>query len=109
MILSLEEVDHIANLAQLKLSQDEKELYRKQLSAILDYIAILQSADTSGISPILQMLRPSAQDEAHASSVLPSRSVLRDDEVKSGLTTDQLLGNTPYVKDRQFKVPPVLE
>ena len=95
MILNLEEVDHIANLAQLKLSQDEKELYRKQLSAILDYIAILQSADTSGISP--------------TSSVLPSQSVLRDDEIKSGLTTKQLLSNTPNVKDQQFKVPPVLE
>jgi aspartyl-tRNA(Asn)/glutamyl-tRNA(Gln) amidotransferase subunit C len=95
MILNIEEIDHIANLAKLKLSQDEKELYRKQLSAILDYIAILQGADTTGISS--------------TSSVLPSQSVLRDDDVKSGLTTEQLLSNTPYVKDQQFKVPPVLE
>ena len=109
MILSLEEVDHIAHLAQLKLSQDEKGLYRQQLSAILDYMEMLNTADTSDISPILMMLRPSVQLSGPASSVLPSRGVLREDRTKVGLSTDQLLRNSPSVKDKQFKVPPVLE
>jgi len=95
MSLTLEEVEHIADLARLRLTADEKARYRRQLSAILDYIAQLQSLDTSGIPP--------------TSSVLPPRSVLRADESRPGLTTETLLGNAPQVEADQFRVPPVLE
>ena len=95
MILSPEEVDHIAQLACLQLSYAEKELYRRQLSAILDYAARLRALDTSGILP--------------TSSVLPSRSVLRNDEPLPGLSLQALLQNAPEVEEDQFRVPPVLE
>lgn len=95
MILTLEEVEHIADLARLRLSQEEKDRYREQLSAILDYAARLQEVDTSGIPP--------------TSSVLPARSALRPDEPRPGLTLDELLANAPDSKDRQFRVPPVME
>ncbi|MBN1146332.1 MAG: Asp-tRNA(Asn)/Glu-tRNA(Gln) amidotransferase subunit GatC [Anaerolineales bacterium] len=95
MILSLEEVEHIAELARLELSQEEKERYRQQLSAILDYAASLQDLDTSDIAP--------------TSSVLPPRCVLRDDDPRPGLALQDLLRNAPQVEGRQFRVPAVLE
>ena len=50
MKLTREEVEHIAELARLRLSGQEKVRYAEQLSDILDYAARLQSVDTSGIS-----------------------------------------------------------
>jgi aspartyl-tRNA(Asn)/glutamyl-tRNA(Gln) amidotransferase subunit C len=95
MILSLQEVEYIAELARLQLSKEEKNRYREQLSEILDYAARLQALDTSGISP--------------TSSVLPPRSVLRDDESRPGLTPQVLLRNAPDVEKGQIRVPPVLD
>jgi aspartyl-tRNA(Asn)/glutamyl-tRNA(Gln) amidotransferase subunit C len=94
MILTKEEVEYIAELARLQLSEGEKNRYREQLSAILEYAAYLQSVDTSGIPP--------------TSSVLPSQSVLREDVSRPGLDIEKLLRNAPEVQERQFRVPPVL-
>lgn len=95
MSLTREEVEHIANLARLELSEAEKERFREQLSAILDYAASLQSLDTSAIPP--------------TSGVQPEQSVLRPDEARPGLTLEELLQNAPDHEDNQFRVPPVLE
>jgi aspartyl-tRNA(Asn)/glutamyl-tRNA(Gln) amidotransferase subunit C len=95
MSLTKQEVEHIAALAHLDLTEEEKERYRQQLSAILDYAARLQSLDTSHIPP--------------TSSVLPSRSVLREDEVRPSLPVEELLRNAPESENDQFRVPPVLE
>jgi aspartyl-tRNA(Asn)/glutamyl-tRNA(Gln) amidotransferase subunit C len=95
MALTLEEVEHIAELARLELSAEEKERYRQQLSAILEYAAGLQKLDTSGIPP--------------TSSVLPQRSALRADEPRPGLDPRDLLANAPKTERNQFRVPPVLE
>jgi aspartyl-tRNA(Asn)/glutamyl-tRNA(Gln) amidotransferase subunit C len=95
MTLTIEEVEHIAGLARLKLTDEEKARYREQLSAILDYAARLQSLDTTGIPP--------------TSSVLPPRTVLRPDEPRPGLRREDLLANAPETTDDQFRVPPVLE
>lgn len=95
MALTWEEVEHIANLARLELSEAEKNRLREQLSAILEYAARLQKLDTSGIQP--------------TSSVLPERTVLRPDEPVPGLTRDELLRNAPRVEKGQFRVPPVLD
>jgi aspartyl-tRNA(Asn)/glutamyl-tRNA(Gln) amidotransferase subunit C len=95
MTLTKEEVEHIAELARLELTAEEKDLYREQLSAILDYAARLQSLDTSHISP--------------TASILAKRAILRPDVVEDGLTIDQALQNAPAVGDHQFRVPPVME
>ncbi len=95
MSLTIAEVEHIAELARLSLSAEEKERYRQQLSAILEYAARLQTVDTAEIPP--------------TSSVLPPRSSLREDEARSPLTTQQVLKNAPRAEDDQFKVPPVLD
>ena len=95
MILNPKEVEHIAELAQLKLRQEEKELFRQQLSAILDFAACLRQVDTSNITL--------------TSGVLPYHTVLRNDEPRTGLASDILLNNAPQIKDQQFRVPPVFE
>jgi aspartyl-tRNA(Asn)/glutamyl-tRNA(Gln) amidotransferase subunit C len=95
MTLTTEEVEYIAELARLKLSKEEINRFREQLSDILDYAARLQSLDTSGIAP--------------TSSVLPERSVLRADEVQPSLSLKELLSNAPDTEKGQFRVPPVLE
>jgi aspartyl-tRNA(Asn)/glutamyl-tRNA(Gln) amidotransferase subunit C len=95
MSLTSEEVDHIALLARLELTPQEKEQYREQLSSILDHIALLQKLDTRHISP--------------TSSVLPPRSRLRRDEVKPGLTQEEALRNAPDQTQGQFRVPPILD
>lgn len=95
MSLTKEEVQHIADLARLDLSEEEKERYREQLSAILDYAARLQSLDTSHIPP--------------TSTVLSERSPLRPDQTEPGLSTEEVLRNAPRVEQSQFRVPPVME
>ena len=95
MPLSLEQVTHIAHLARLKLTNEELETYREQLSAILDHVAQLQELDTDGIPP--------------TSSVLPPRSVLREDVPRPGLGAETLMKTAPLAEENQFKVPPVLE
>jgi aspartyl-tRNA(Asn)/glutamyl-tRNA(Gln) amidotransferase subunit C len=95
MTLTLKEVEYIAELARLSLSEEEKDQYRQQLSEILDYVERLQTLDTADIPP--------------TSSVLPSRSVLRDDDPRPGLETPELLRNAPQVEDNQFQVPPIFE
>lgn len=95
MTLTLDEVEHIAELARLDLTADEKARYREQLSAILDYAARLQELDTADIPP--------------TASVLPPRSVLRSDTARPSLPTAALLENAPDTEMDQFRVPPVLD
>ena len=95
MTLTLEEVEHIADLARLNLSIEEKALFREQLSDILDYFAQLQALDTADIPP--------------TSSVLPAHSVLRADEPRPGLSLEELLRGASEKEANQFRVPPVLD
>lgn len=95
MSLTLQEVEHIALLARLELSNEEKERYQQQLSDILNHVAQLQKLDTSNIFL--------------SSSGLPQGPVLREDEPKKGLETSEALENSPSTESDQFKVPPVME
>ncbi len=91
--LTRDEVKHIAALAHLELSAAELTLYQEQLSAILEHAARLQTLDTDAIPP--------------TASVLPLRTVLRDDEPGPTLPTDEALANAPAVRQNCFVVPPV--
>ena len=95
MSLTIKEVNHIADMARLNLTEEEKRKYQEQLSAILDYAARLQQLDTSGIPP--------------TSSVLSSASPLRPDQAGISLPVEETLRNTADKKDNQFRVPPVFE
>lgn len=94
-MLTLAEIEHIAGLARLRLTDAEKALYREQLSAVLDYMAKLRELDTAHIEP--------------TAAVLPLRSVLRPDEARPALSLTELLANAPSAEAGMFRVPPVLE
>ena len=94
-LLSRAQVEHVANLAQLALTEQEKELFREQLSAILDYARRLQQLGTGDIAP--------------TATVLPLENVMRDDEIQPSLPLADVLANAPSVEDDCFQVPLVLE
>jgi len=94
MKLSIQEVEHIANLARLQLTAAEKQQYAAQLSDILDYAARLDELDTEHIPP--------------TASVLQNKLRLREDEAGPCLSQEDVLRNAPDTQDGQFKVPPVM-
>jgi len=102
MQLSLEEVEHIAKLARLELTAEEKGRYREQLSAILEHVAQLQQLDTASIQPMTAVFAAPAASQGNASH-------LRADQVRPSLKTDELLKNAPSHAQDQFKIPPVFE
>lgn len=93
--LSLQEVEHIAQLARLGLSDDEKELLCEQLSTILEYAATINQLDTEGVAPM--------------TSALPLCNVMRADSTLPGLTPDEVLRNAPAAQNGHFRVQPILE
>jgi len=93
--LTLSEVEHVAELAKLGLSEEEKRTLQEQLSAILEYFATLQEVDTSAVPP--------------TATVLPLRNVMRDDEVHPSLPPELVLANAPEREGDSFKVQAVLE
>jgi aspartyl-tRNA(Asn)/glutamyl-tRNA(Gln) amidotransferase subunit C len=95
MKLNREQVEHIAELARLALSEEELALYQEQLSAILEYFERLQELDTAAISP--------------TASTLPQHSVMRDDEVSPPFPREDILANAPATEEGCFEVPAVLE
>ena len=95
MTLTAQEVEHIAKLARLELSDEQKAHYREQLSAILDYIQKLRTLDTRDV-------RPTAGGGL-------SQMPLRPDQARPSLPTDALLANAPETESEQFKIPPVFE
>jgi aspartyl-tRNA(Asn)/glutamyl-tRNA(Gln) amidotransferase subunit C len=95
MTLSIEEVEHIARLARLSLSPAEKELFRAQLSSILEHVARLQALDTREIPPTF--------------SVSSLSSVLRADEPVPGLAAQELLSRAPQTEAGQFRIPAVFD
>ena len=95
MQLSREEVEHIAELARLALSDEELVLYQEQLSAILEHFERLQELDTEAIPP--------------TATVLPLCSVMRADEPRPSFSREDILANAPAAEEGCFKVPAVLE
>ena len=93
MKLTIEEVEHIAALARLELTEDEKQRYAEQLSDILYYAARLDELATDQIPP--------------TASVLDMQLRLREDHSRPSLTPDEVLRNAAKTQDEQFKVPPI--
>jgi aspartyl-tRNA(Asn)/glutamyl-tRNA(Gln) amidotransferase subunit C len=90
VILSRDDVRHVAMLARLGLEPGEEDFYAQQLSGILQHIERLQQLDTDTIPPTAQ--------------VVPLQLRLRDDEAQPGLTQEQALANAPEARDGFFVV-----
>ncbi|UOQ44076.1 Asp-tRNA(Asn)/Glu-tRNA(Gln) amidotransferase subunit GatC [Halobacillus salinarum] len=93
--ISKEEVVHVAHLARLAISEDEADMFTKQLDDIITYAEQLNELDTEGVEP--------------TTHVLDLKNVLRKDEPKNWISKDEALKNAPKQQDGQFKVPSVLE
>lgn len=95
MTLTDKDVEHIAHLARLALTPAEKEMYREQLTAVLDYAALLNELDLANIPPT-----------THA---VPQHNILREDVVESSLPIEDTLYNAPQQQDNQFLIQSVLD
>jgi aspartyl-tRNA(Asn)/glutamyl-tRNA(Gln) amidotransferase subunit C len=94
-LISREDVEHVARLARLALSDAEVERMREQLSGILAYIDTLRALDTAGVEP--------------TSHAVPLVNVMRDDEPRPCLSQDEALANAPDRSDVFFRVPRIIE
>ena len=92
--LSLDEVRHVAKLARLRLSDEQLEQYRGQLSSVLDYIARISELDVEGVEPM-----------AHPSDLV---NRLDDDEPVESLSQQQILRIAPATEGQYLAVPKVL-
>ena len=93
--ISREDVTHVAHLARLHLTDEEIDRMQTQLSNILESIETLQQVDTSHVGP--------------TASVIQLENVMREDEVRAGLTRDAALANAPLRDDPFLRVPTVLQ
>jgi aspartyl-tRNA(Asn)/glutamyl-tRNA(Gln) amidotransferase subunit C len=89
------EVEHVARLARLELSEDEKERMTSQLDSILGYVDKLNALDTSQVEP--------------TTTVIPMVSVMRDDVARPSLDREAALANAPDREDVFFRVPRIIE
>ena len=95
MPLERSEVEHLASLVRVGLSDVELETLRHQLSDILAQFEILQQLDTSGVIAT-----------GHAGNL---ESVMRDDVAQGCLTNEEVLGNAPCIEGQLIRVKAVLE
>ena len=95
MAVTLKDVEHVANLARLEFSEEEKKTLVNQLNRILEYMEKLNELNTSKVEPL--------------SHVIPLTNVFREDKVKPSLSVSDVLKNAPAKTDKFFKVPKVIE
>ncbi len=93
--ISREDVEHVAHLARLYLTDGEVDRMQAQLSKILEAIETLRDVDTSHIGP--------------TASVIQLENVMREDEARPGLSREAALANAPLRDGPFLRVPTVLE
>jgi aspartyl-tRNA(Asn)/glutamyl-tRNA(Gln) amidotransferase subunit C len=88
-------VDHVARLARLDLSEEERVRMQAELTTILDHVTRIQALDLDGVEP--------------TDHTVPLRNVMRPDEVKASLSQEDALANAPAAEDGRFMVPRIVE
>lgn len=94
LTISREDVEYVAALARLELTEQETQEYTEQLNSILDYAAMLERLDTRDVVPT-----------AHA---VPLHNVLREDEVRPSINHEKALKNAPDGEEGFFRVPKIV-
>lgn len=92
-MITKKEVEHVARLARLDLTEDEKAKYAEQFSNILDYFNQLKEVNTENVEPMVH--------------VLPMRNITREDKVENASNTADILKNAPVEEGGFFKVPKI--
>ena len=95
MSIDRKAVDHVARLARLDLSDDERTRMQAELSAILEHAERIQTLDLDGLEP--------------TSHPVPLKNMMRADEVTPSLGQEAALANGPEVEDGRFRVPRIIE
>ena len=88
------DIDHMAKLARLHLSDTEKDRLGKQMATIIEYIDHLDQLDTSDVEP--------------TSHAIPLQNVFREDEIKKHFPENQYLDLAPAQKNRHYEVPQII-
>ena len=95
MSLTREQVLHIARLARVGVTEEDVARLQEQLSEILEHFEALRALDTEGVPP--------------TSHPLPLESVMRADEVRPALSTEDVLANAPLAQEDTFRVRAILD
>lgn len=93
--LTEEEVRHVAKLAKLSLIPQEVKKFQKQLSEVLEYVAVLNKLDTSKVEP--------------TSQVTGLENILREDKKGSSLSQKEVLSGAKDTHKRMFKIKAIFE
>jgi aspartyl-tRNA(Asn)/glutamyl-tRNA(Gln) amidotransferase subunit C len=93
--ISLEDVEHVARLARLELSDTDKERMRRELDGILTYIDKLRALDIEGVEP--------------TSHAVPMTNVMREDAPRPSFPQVDMLANAPDRSGAFFRVPKIIE
>jgi len=92
-MITKKEVEHIAQLAELKLTDEELDKFSEQLSDVIRSFEKLDELDTENIEP--------------TAYTVPMKNILRKDEVKDSMDREKVLANAPDKKDGHFRVPEI--
>ena len=92
-MITIKDVEHVAKLARLELTEEEKEKFTGQLGAVLEYVNQMNEVDTSDVEPM-----------AHA---IDFSNVMREDVVVYEQTKEELMKNAPYEENGFFRVPKI--
>jgi aspartyl-tRNA(Asn)/glutamyl-tRNA(Gln) amidotransferase subunit C len=95
MKITIADVEHVARLARLVLTEEEKNLFAGQMDAIIGYVEKIKVLDTDGIVP--------------TSHAVPMENAFREDAVRPSISLEEALGNAPRRVGSFFKVPRVIE
>ncbi|MBF0608271.1 MAG: Asp-tRNA(Asn)/Glu-tRNA(Gln) amidotransferase subunit GatC [Candidatus Magnetobacterium sp. LHC-1] len=95
MTISHKDVQHIAALSRLSLTEEEKELFGNQLNDILLYVNKLNELDTADVTP--------------TSHVVPMQNIFRNDTLQQSVALDDALANAPDRAGDFYRVPKIIE
>ena len=94
MSVTIKDVEHVAKLARLEFTQDEKKMFTRQLNQILEYMEKLNELDTTNVEPL--------------SHVIELNNIFREDKVRASYPAEEILKNAPVKTEKFFKVPKVI-
>lgn len=94
MAFTIKEVEHVAQLARLKLNETEKLVFTEQLNSIIEYVEKLNELPINGLEPLVH--------------ILPVYNVFRADEIRPGPPREEILANAPLAEGGQYKVPKIM-
>jgi aspartyl-tRNA(Asn)/glutamyl-tRNA(Gln) amidotransferase subunit C len=94
-VIEPRDVEHVARLARLVLSEADRERMRAELNTILDYIEKLKRVEVEGVEPTTQ--------------AVPLVNVMREDEVEPSVPGEAMMANAPDRAGEFFRVPRIIE